>query len=380
MANILTDLAADIYKSAEVVGRELTGAISSMTINSVEGEAVALNDTVRSFTTQEPTLNTTYAPSMTIPEGNDQTVGNKTLVVSRVANVRIPFSGEDVKHLDNGAGYDNVLQKQLQRAFRKITNTIEGFACETIAKGASRSVGTAGTTPFASNFNIVAEGRQILVDNGTPMDGEVSMILDTAAGTKLRNLAQLQKANEAGGDDMLRRGTLLDLQGVMLKETGSAYAHTKGTGASYVTNGTFAVGETVIDIDGGSGTVLAGDIVTFQNDTNAYVVSEALAGGAITLAAPGLRKSLADGLTVTLSANRTGNFIFHRAAAELVVRPPAQPKGGDAAADRMTVQDPFSGLVYEIAFYKGYNKNMIDITTLYGAKVWNDELVASVAG
>jgi hypothetical protein len=54
--------------------------------------------------------------------------------------------------------------------------------------------------------------------------------------------------------------------------------------------------------------------------------------------------------------------------------------GGDAAVDRMTVQDPLSGLVYEIAAYKGYNKAMFDITALYGVKVWKEDFVATLMG
>ena len=71
---------------------------------------------------------------------------------------------------------------------------------------------------------------------------------------------------------------------------------------------------------------------------------------------------------------------FHRAACELVVRPPAQPLGGDAAVDRLTVQDPFSGLVYDIGVYKGYGKSMFDITTFYAAKVWKPNFVATLLG
>ncbi len=72
MANVLTDLAADIYKAADTVGRELTGAASSVLINADGSERVAKGDVVRShFTRQATAVNAT--PSMTIPEGTDQT-------------------------------------------------------------------------------------------------------------------------------------------------------------------------------------------------------------------------------------------------------------------------------------------------------------------
>ncbi|MCW2309716.1 P22 phage major capsid protein family protein [Rhodobium gokarnense] len=393
MANVLTDLAADIYKAAEIVGRNVVGYIPSVMINA-GSEAAAQGDTVRSFTTAEPTLNTSVTPSMTIPEGDDQTVSSKTLVLNSVANVQIPWTGEDIKHVNNGSGYETIYGHQIQRAFNKITNQIEASVAAEAYKNASRAVGTAGTTPFASNFDLVAEARQILVDNGMPVDdGELSLILSTTAGTKLRNLAQLQKANESGGDELLRQGVLLDLQGAMMKESAQAQSHTRGTayGSSpaYLTDTaglsptTYAVGSTTIHLDTGAGTHVAGDVITFSGDSNNYVIGTGSASSGdkdIVLNGPGLRETLADGVTATIANSYTANVMLHRSAMELAMRPMAEPPGGDAAVDRMVVQDDHSGLVFMISVYKGYKKAMFDITTLYQAKAWNDEAIALVLG
>ena len=377
MANVLTDLAADIYKAADIVGRELVGVIPSMTINAGT-ERAAFGDTVRSAFTRAATVNDAYTPSMTIPQGDDQTVDNKTTTIDKVANVKIPYTGEDILHLNNGVGYETVYGDQIAQAMRGITNTIESYAALTISQGASRAIGTAGTTPFASDFDAIAELRQVLVDNGMPLDGQATVAMNTNAGTKLRNLAQLQKVNEAGGEELLRRGELLNLQGLMLKESNGIAAHVKGTATGVTVNGALAIGATA-----GATGIKAGDVVTFAGDAdNKYVVETGIsaASGTFTIQAPGLRAAIADDAAVTIGANYTGNFAFHRAASELVVRPPAQPQGGDAAVDRMTVQDPFSGLVYEIAVYKGYAKAMFDITTFYAAKVWKPQFVATLLG
>ena len=384
MANVLTDLAADIYKAADIVGRELVGVIPSMTINAGT-ERAAFGDTVRSAFTRSATVNTSYTPAMTIPEGDDQTVDNKTTTIDQVANVQIPYTGEDILHLNNGAGYETVYGDQIAQAMRGITNSIENYAALTISRGASRAIGTAGTTPFGSNFDSIAELRQILVDNGMPLDGQATVAMNTNAGTKLRNLAQLQKVNESGGDDLLRRGELLNLQGLMLKESNGIVSHVKGTATGVTVNGALAVGATAIVFNGatqGATGIKAGDVVTFAGDTNKYVVETGIvaASGTFTIAAPGLRVAAADDVAVTIGANYTGNFAFHRAAAELVVRPPAQPLGGDSAVDRLTVQDPFSGIVYEIAVYKGYGKAMFDITTFYAAKVWKPNFITTLLG
>jgi hypothetical protein len=105
-----------------------------------------------------------------------------------------------------------------------------------------------------------------------------------------------------------------------------------------------------------------------------------LASGSFEIGGPGLQAAIADNNAITVGNSYTANTMFHRNAVELVVRPPAQPFGGDAAIDRMTIQDPFSGLVYEIAVYKGYGKAMIDVTTFYAAKVWKSDFVANILG
>ena len=76
MANTLTDLAADIYR-ADKVGRERVGFIPSITVNADSSMAVAKGDVVRSHFTRSVSVSSSYAPSMTIPEGTDQTVDNK---------------------------------------------------------------------------------------------------------------------------------------------------------------------------------------------------------------------------------------------------------------------------------------------------------------
>ena len=381
MANVLTDLAADIYKAADVVGRELVGFIPASTINANGSERVAKGDVVRaSFTRAASAVD--VSESMTIPEGTDQTVDNKTLTISKSRAVQIPYTGENVLHLNNGIGFETVYGDQVVQAMRTLVNEIESDMATEAYQNSSRAFGTAGTTPFGSNFSEVAEIRQILVDNGMPQnDGQVSLVLNTLAGTNLRQLAQLQKANEAGGSDLLRQGILLDLQGLGIRESAAVKAHTKGTGASYLVNdASSAIGDTTIAADGGSGTILAGDVITINGDTNKYVVNTALAGGSLVIGGTGLRAAAADNAAITVGNSYTANVAFHRRALELAMRAPAVPQGGDSADDAMLIQDPHSGLVFEIRVYKGYRKTMIEVAAAWGVKAWKSDFIATLLG
>lgn len=381
MANVLTDLAADIYKAADIVGRELVGVIPSATINADGSQNAAVGQTVRSFATRAASA-VDIAPSMTIPEGTDQTIDNKTLTLTKQRGVQIPYTGEDVRLLNGGAGYETVYGAQIAQAMRALTNEIEADLAAEAYTNASRAVGTAGTTPFASDFDVIAEARQILVDNGMPVnDGRVSMVVNSLAGTKLRNLAQLQQANTAGGTDLLRQGVLLDLQGAMVRESAGIQAHTKGTGTSYQTSAAVSVGGTSVAVDTGSGTVLAGDVVTFAGDANKYIVNTGIAAaGTLVLGDTGAREAIADNTAMTIGNGYTANIMMHQAALELAMRAPAKPLGGDAATDVLVVQDPASGLVFEVAVYKGFNKAMIQVGAVWGYKAWNSDGIAVIMG
>lgn len=386
MANVLTNLAGDIYVAADRVGREAVGFIPSVTINSGT-EAVAKNDTVRSFFTRTQTVNETDTPSMTIPEGTDQTVDNKTMTIDKYASVQIPYTGEDVKHLNNGSGYETVYGDQIKQAMRTICNKIEYNGFIAAYQASSRAVGTAGTTPFASNHNLIAQVRQILFDNACPVDdGQITLVLNSAAGTNMRNLANLQKVSEAGGSELLRQGTLLDLQGLMIKESSQIVTHTAGAATGTLINGAEAVGQTTLTLDTitvNTTGIKAGDVITTAADsTNKYVVNTGLVAtsGDIVIGNPGLLIAAPDNNAITIGASYTPNVAFHRSAVELAIRPPANVPGGDAASDTMLVQDPHSGLVFEIAYYKGFRKAMIEVRCVYGWKAWKPDNIATLLG
>lgn len=377
MANTLTDLAGDIYTAAEKVGRELTGFIPSVSINA-EATSAALNDTVRASFTGEVTATDTNS-SMTLAQGVDQTITNKTMTLSRSKEVIIPVTGEDMKHLNNGVGYEFVKGKQIEQAMRTIINLIEVDLATEAYQNASRARGTAGTAPFASNFNIVNEASKDLKDNGfDPMINPTSLVVNTTAGLNFRNLASLNQANTSGSDTMLRQGIMLPISNIGIRESGQVQSHTKGTGASFLVNGALAIGATAITVDTGTGTILAGDVITFAGDTNKYVVATALAANVVTIAAPGLQEAAADNAAITVGATYTGNVMINQDAIELAIRAPEA--GIDAATDVMTVQDPHSGLVFEIRHYLGQRKNTINVAATWGYKAWRPEGIVNVLG
>src|SRR5579859_375139 len=376
MANTLTSLVPDLFEALDVVSRELVGFIPSVTLDA-SADRAALNQVVRSFVAPAAAAED-ISPGQLPPDDGDQTIGNNQIVITKARTVPFRWTGEEEKGVNSGPGYNNIRTNQIAQAFRTLTNEIDSFVGG-LAVSASRAYGTAGTTPFASDLSDPANMRQILADNGAPLS-DMQLVINTTAGTKMRSLAQLTKANEAGTTELRAQGTLLQLDGFNIRESAGVNTVTAGTGANYVTNGALAKGATTIPVQTGTGTILAGNFITFAGDTNKYLVTTALTGGNVVIAAPGLRTAINSGTAVTVGGSFTANLAFARAALVLATRAPALPVEGDMADDRMMLTDPRSGLAFEVAMYKQYRRVRYEISIAYGASNIKPEHSAILLG
>ncbi len=383
-ANTLTGLIPDLYAAMDVVSRELTGFIPSVTLNA-SAERAALNQNINYFIAPSSTA-TDIAPAMAIPEPTDQTIGYGQMTISKSRAVAFGYTGEEQKGLNSGPGYLSVQAAQIAQAMRTLVNEIESDLATEAMDNASGGYGTAATTPFSTDLEDAAQIKKFLDDRGAPAS-ERSLVINTSAGVKLRKLTQLTKVNEAGTSMTLRQGELLDLFGLSVKESAQVKSKTAGTAASATTNNAgYAVGATVITLaSAGTGTFLVGDIVSFAGDTNKYQLTagdaDVSGGGTITLAAPGLLQAIPAATTaITRSATSVRNIGFSRDAIHLVTRAPAIPVEGDAAKDRMLITDPRSGLTFEVAIYVGYKKVRYEIGLAWGKKAVKSANIAALLG
>lgn len=377
MANTLTGLIPHAYAALNIVSRELVGFVPAATRNGTFERAALDQDVVVPIA---PAANVSdINPAMQTPNPTDQTIGNTKMRITKSRAAEFGYTGEEVMKLNSGPGYLTVQAQQILEGMRALTNEIELDLAKDAALGASRAYGTAGTTPFATNLGDSAQVRKILDDNGAAQVGR-HMGIGTSAGAALRTLGQLTKANEANDDTMLRQGVLLDLHGSAYRESGQAYNHIKGTGTGYLVNGALAKGATTITADTGTGTVVAGDVVTFAGDDNKYVVATALASGSFTINAPGLQEAVADNAAITVGDSYEANVNFSGTALQLATRLPGLPPEGDSALDRFQVQDPRSGLVFEMSVYPGYRKNRYEVACAWGTKNIKSEHTALLLG
>lgn len=378
LPNTLTGLIPTLYAARDVISRELTGLIPAVTIDA-ESSRAALNQTVRIPVV--PAMSAVdINPAMTPPTPNGVTVGYTDMSITKSRAVQVPWSGEEEQAISQGGGnpsspgVSNILRDEIAQAMRTLVNEVE-----TDLAGLhiyfSRAYGTAGTTPFASTLADPAQVRKILDDNGAPQ-GDRQLVINTAAGAALRTLAQLTKVNEAGTDAVQRRGELINLSGFAIRESAQIKTSTAGTASSATTdNAGYAVGATTLTLaSAGTGTLVAGDIVTFAGDTNKYEIvsgdTDVSNGGTFTIAEPGLRVAMSAATkAITVVAAAARNMAFSRSALILLARAPYLPGGRDMASDRMMVTDPNTNISFEVARYDGYHAHFLEISLAWGVKV-----------
>ena len=375
MANTLTNLIPELYSNLDVVSRELIGMVPAVTLDAVASRA-AKDQVVRVFNAPAASAGD-ISPGVNPPNDGDQTFGNVAVSITKARRVPIRWNGEE--ELGVGPGAQAMRAAQIQQAFRTLANEIESDLCA-LHLNASRAVGTAGTTPFgtANDYTAASLARKVLVDNGAPVS-DMHLIIDTAAGANIRG--KQAAAADAGGDSILRQGVLLDINGMAIRESAQIKAPAIGSVSGTLASLVRAKGTTVLTTTADySGTLIAGDIVTFAGDTNQYVIAS-VSASAITINAPGLVDGTTSGTkAITVVALARRNMAFTRNAIVLAQRLPALPEGGDLAVDRTTVTDPRSGLSFEVAMYPQYRQMQYEISCAWGVKVVKPEHLALLLG
>lgn len=394
MATILTltNLLPDIYNAMDTVARERVGFIPAVARDST-AERAAIGEVVRS-----PVVGAMAAEDLTSANvaatPPTQTISNVSMEITKSRSVPFGINGEETKGLQNAGTLGGINQQRIEQALRTLTNEIEvDLASQHIY--ASRAYGTATGTPFntASDLTDFSNSLRILEENGAPST-DLHMVLGSAAVNRLRGkqstLFQLNTGGMAA-EELLRRGSITSapVMGFDLHQSAAVKTLvTTGTSNSAGTTDAagYAVGATTITLaNAGTGSLIAGDIITFAGDTNQYVVvtgdTDMSNGGSIVIAAPGLKQAIpAAATTITLIAATTRNMAFHRSAIQLATRAPAMPEGGDDADDMMLVTDPVSGITYEFIVYRQKRQVRYEINLAWGYKVVKPEFISLLIG
>lgn len=376
MANVFTALQPVLYSAAQEVSSEAFGVVSAISA-SFDDKGVAVGDVVKVPVAPTATA-TDFTPAAASTAGDYKTATTVDVAVTASKKVTWNMTGEQMRSLENGSTDGEWVRQLVAQGMRTLRNLAEASAVQAIKVGASRAIGTAGTNPFASDINAIADLRKVLLDNGAPL-ADLQLCIDSTAGAAARKLGIIQQAYQAGSDAERRSGDLLRQFGFAIRESAGIVQHVKGTGASYVTSGSTAVGVRDVALVTGTGTVLAGDVVGFDADTNSkYVVNTGVAApGTISLGRPGARAVIATANALTVGNSYTPNLAFERNAVVGIMRPPIFPE--NATIQKTLVSDA-NGMTYLLLQIQQYGMTTWELHLAYGFRVVQGEHVALLLG
>jgi len=386
-ANVLTNLIPTLYLALDTVSRELVGFIPAVTRDSTFARA-AIGQTVRSFVAPAATA-FTIVPDVKRTDSGNQTIGNISLAITESRACPVRWQGEESMQMNapGGSGVRQIIIDQFAQAMRTLVNEIEEDLAG-LYVNASRAIVPDATTLFSATLRDAANVRKILSDNGSPLT-DLQMVVGTTEGAALRSLTQLNQVNTSGDTNLLRQGIIGSIMGFDIRESGKVITPAIGTeSGATVDTGAYSIGDVTVNYTtGGTGTYVAGDIITFSTDLTHYYVNKTLitpnvASCALVLNAPGLMQAITGASSPTSAQRATGtrNMAFARSAIILATRLPALPEGGDSAVDRTTITDPRSGLSFDVAHYMEYHQSAFEISIAWGVKAVKEEHIAILAG
>jgi hypothetical protein len=291
-----------------------------------------------------------------------------------------PFFLNDKEMLEVVNG---TIPMQASEAVKSLANKVDGHLLGLYASvyGASGSV---GVTPFQTDLAAYLDADQILNDQLAPPDNRY-VAINAKAKAAAMSLRAFQDTSYRGDTGGILKGDIGEKLGAFWFLDQNIPYHTAGiwTGVG-TTTGTNAAGATTVNLTGGTGSILAGDIFTIAGDEQQYVcvVPTGTAPTTSMTIQPGLKKAASSSEVITvLGASDTYrvNLAFHRDAFALVSRP-------FAAADPMglgTYQsaiDPISGLALRLEVSRQHKRTRFSYDILYGVKCVRPELAVRIVG
>lgn len=274
-----------------------------------------------------------------------------------------------------------ILPMQATEAIKALANGIDQYLWGFYKKFYGYA-GVAATTPFATDLSEYLDGRKFA--NQQLMDMEPRwMLIDEDAEANALGLRAFQDASFRGDTEGIINGQIGRKLGATWVMTQNVSTHTKGAedGNYVINNGLIAIGTTTITVDGGSGTVLEGDIFTLAGDTQTYVVISSVGGSTVTSItfAPGLKIATVDGYALTFKAGGPQNLLIHRDAIAFAMAPLAEQKLVEGENVSVAI-DEESGLSLRLELTRQYKQYQWAWDALYGAAVIRKEYGVRIAG
>ena len=285
-----------------------------------------------------------------------------------------PFAMDDkgLAQVDRG-----ILPMQAKEAIKGLANTIEDYLWSLYTTSYGYA-GVAGTTPFATDLSDYLEARRVA--NTQLMDTVPRfMVINEVAEASALGLRAFQDASFRGDAEGIINGQIgrkLGATWVMTQRVPTHTAGSYGDGANtgyQVDNGAgYAAGTATVAVKGGAlGTLIAGDIISFANHTQTYVVASSVGAGTVTAVTftPALVAAVVDSEDITSRASHVLNSLIHRDAIAFAMAPLIDTVQVPGASMTSTAVDEVSGLSLRLEVTRQHKQVQWSFDALWGAAV-----------
>ena len=289
-----------------------------------------------------------------------------------------PFFMSDKEQMEVMAG---TIPMQAAEAVKALANDVDSYLLD-LYKGVYTAVGTAGTTPFATEVTAATAARKFLNNYLAPMTDR-RFVFNPDVEANALGLRAFQDVSWTGDARGINEGQIVRKLGFDWHLDQNVKDHVAGTAASIQVHTEAAAGATTVKLKGITGPLNAGDIITFAGHDQQYVVGATTdtldSDGKDVTIAPALRVTVAADVNVTLVASHAANLAFHRDAIAFANRPLVDSAEG-LGNQIMSAQDPISGLTLRLEVSRQYKRTRWSFDILYGAKLVRPELAVRVLG
>jgi hypothetical protein len=381
--NNLTALSPLLFSAAQTIANEPTAVLEAIS-NTFDDKGVAVGDKVIVPIAPPATLDA-FIPSNIPPTGDAATATNVQVTITNSSKVCWNLTGEQQRSLENATIETDWIRQMIEQGMRTLRNDAEAKAWAAALAGASRAVGTAGVTPFASDLSALAAVKRVLLNQGCP-SANVTAVIDTNAGQNLRKLGVYQNFYQAGTDKQLRSGIFLPAFGIDIAESAQVGMHAAGSlNADVVTTDAAGdpLGTQIVGI-GGAGAainVTPQDALWFAADTTAaYMATNTLAAaGSVVLNRPGIAKyAIPTGNAVTMAASYTGNVVLERSSVVGAIRPPIIPD--NPTIQQLKISDTKTGLTFLMLDIAQYGQRTWELHLAYGFAAVQPAFICALLG
>lgn len=293
-----------------------------------------------------------------------------------------PFFMTDKEMMEVMAG---TIPMQAAEAVKALANDVDAYLLG-LYKGVYNAVGSAGTTPFATDVTAATSARKFLNAYLAPMTDR-RFVFNPDVEANALGLRAFQDVAWSGDARGINEGQIIRKLGFDWHLDQNVKEHTAGTVATSFaikTATAHAAGLTTLTTTtGGDADLKAGDIITIAGHDQQYVVTADAArtgGGDLpVLISPGLKVALTGAEVITIVGNHAANLAFHRDAIAFANRPLVDSAEG-LGNQIMSAQDPVSGLTLRLEVSRQYKRTRWSFDILYGAKLVRPELAVRVLG